>query len=112
VAAALRVRELDERLPWDHIDTLIPKSWLQEEWRRAMQGEYGQDCRCSRCNQCGVMEREHALCETMLRKARDGAAEVSSDAPLPERTEPLAAHACVSVSAAWARRVFYPTSNG
>ncbi|MBM3290738.1 MAG: TIGR03960 family B12-binding radical SAM protein, partial [Candidatus Hydrogenedentes bacterium] len=37
VQDAFRERALDERLPWDHIDVLIPKQWFQEDWQRAME---------------------------------------------------------------------------
>jgi hypothetical protein len=30
VAGEFRERALDERLPWDHIDVLMPKEWFQK----------------------------------------------------------------------------------
>lgn len=65
--AALRKRELDERLPWDHIDICIPKAWFQEDWARAMVLEHAQDCRHSKCHKCGVIDIHRPLCAAMLR---------------------------------------------
>lgn len=67
VAHALREREVDERLPWDHIDVLIPKSWFAEDWARAQELKHAQDCRHRKCHKCGVIFRERELCATMLR---------------------------------------------
>lgn len=42
-------------LPWDHIQTGVPKSLLAEELRRALEGIVSQGCgsrKCSRCHLC------------------------------------------------------------
>jgi len=72
---ALRERALDERLPWDHIDIHIPKSWFQEDWQRATELKHAPDCRHSQCHRCGVIDVERELCAHMLRNAIDGAKE-------------------------------------
>lgn len=72
VPGALRQRDLDERLPWDHIDVLIPKQWFQDDWHRAMELQHAQDCRHSKCHKCGVIDRERPLCASMLRKSIQG----------------------------------------
>jgi radical SAM family uncharacterized protein len=46
-----RVYALDEPLPWDGLDMLVTKRYLQEEYLRAMAGETTPDCR-TRCNGC------------------------------------------------------------
>ncbi|MCP4641980.1 MAG: TIGR03960 family B12-binding radical SAM protein [bacterium] len=69
---ALRQRDLDERLPWDHIDPLVSKDWLKEEWRRAMALEYAQDCRQGACNFCGVSDHKPALCSQMRQRSAEG----------------------------------------
>lgn len=86
VAAALGARDLDERLPWDHIDTLVRKDWLQDDYRRAMALEYARDCRVDGCRNCGVMDREHGLCAQMLTTAVDAEKEVPArpKGPQPE----------------------------
>lgn len=63
----MRERELDERLPWDHIDVMIPKAWFQADWERATQLKHAQDCRHKRCHKCGVIDVERELCAHMLR---------------------------------------------
>lgn len=67
VAHAIRERDLDERLPWDHLDMLIPKAWFQEDWKRALELKHAEDCRHKRCHKCGVIDKERDLCAAMLR---------------------------------------------
>jgi len=71
-AYELRERALDERLPWDHIDILIPKQWFQEDWQRALELQHAEDCRHSKCHRCGVIDQERPLCASMLRDAIEG----------------------------------------
>ena len=70
---ALRERQLDERLPWDHLDIHIPKRWLQEDWERAVELRHAPDCRHKKCHKCGVIDVERALCASMLRDNIEGA---------------------------------------
>lgn len=72
VAFQLRERDLNERLPWDHIDILIPKTWFQEDWQRALELKHAEDCRHSKCHRCGVISEERDLCAHMLRNSIDG----------------------------------------
>ncbi len=69
---ALRERDLDERLPWDHLDVLIPKGWFQADWKRALELHHAEDCRHKRCHKCGVIDRERPLCASMLRDHIEG----------------------------------------
>ncbi|NUP99319.1 MAG: TIGR03960 family B12-binding radical SAM protein [Armatimonadetes bacterium] len=70
----LREREVDEPLPWDHIDVMIPKGWLRSDWDRARNLDWQVDCRREqgKCNRCGVIDQETAACTTMLRRSREG----------------------------------------
>jgi radical SAM family uncharacterized protein/radical SAM-linked protein len=72
VKDALRARDVNERLPWDHIDVLIPKEWFQEDWKRALELQHAQDCRHKRCHKCGVIDVERELCASMLRDNIEG----------------------------------------
>lgn len=72
---ALRERDPAERLPWDHIDVLIPKEWFQQDWAKALELQHAGDCRAAKCWQCGVIDRERDLCLHMLRDCRQGARE-------------------------------------
>ncbi|MEW6744986.1 MAG: TIGR03960 family B12-binding radical SAM protein [Planctomycetota bacterium] len=68
----LRARELDERLPWDHIDVLVSKEWLAGDWRRALALGHARDCRQAKCHKCGVIDAERPLCAQMLRQSIQG----------------------------------------
>lgn len=72
---ALRERDPGERLPWDHIDTLVSRDWLEAEWARAKELRYAQDCRAGKCHACGVIQHERALCAHMLNNQKAGLAE-------------------------------------
>ena len=95
VENALRARELDERLPWDHIDVMIPKDWFVEDWKRAERLEHAPDCRHSQCHRCGVIDVERDLCAHMLRNAIDGAKEEGHWTPkkVKKEVDPLRAEA-------------------
>jgi hypothetical protein len=49
----LRVRDVDELLPWDFIDIGVTKNFLKREWERAMHGEVTPNCR-QKCAGCGA----------------------------------------------------------
>ncbi len=49
-----RERDLDEALPWDHLDTGLERSWLWEDWLDAQQAQSLEDCRFTGCYDCGV----------------------------------------------------------
>jgi radical SAM family uncharacterized protein/radical SAM-linked protein len=51
-----RRRQLDESLPWDHIDARVDKLFLQEQWRQGLRGEQIDDCRHGECQQCGACD--------------------------------------------------------
>ena len=64
-----RKRDLDEPLPWDHIDMRVAKSFLIKEWQAAHDEQVILDCRWHPCNDCGVCDFQtiqpqlHAACE-------------------------------------------------
>lgn len=94
VEHALRERQLDERLPWDHIDIHVPKSWFAEDWARAMELKHAEDCRHSKCHRCGVIDALRPLCAHMLRDNIEGAKEEKGwtrrpVAPRPESPGPV-----------------------
>ena len=51
-----RKRDLDEPLPWDHLDTRVSKDFLKEEKKRAGNLESTGDCRRGDCKGCGVCD--------------------------------------------------------
>jgi radical SAM family uncharacterized protein/radical SAM-linked protein len=52
-----RSRSMDELFPWDHIKSRVKKSYLEREWKKALQGKITPDCR-ERCLECGVCDHE------------------------------------------------------
>ncbi|MBU5635418.1 TIGR03960 family B12-binding radical SAM protein [Geomonas sp. Red69] len=52
----LRRRELDEVLPWDHIDCGVTKPFLLKEREASLVGAPTPDCRFDRCTGCGVCD--------------------------------------------------------
>ncbi|TGU74775.1 TIGR03960 family B12-binding radical SAM protein [Geomonas terrae] len=52
----LRRREVDEVLPWDHIDCGVTKEFHLKEREAALVGAATPDCRFDRCTGCGVCD--------------------------------------------------------
>ncbi|MEN9210139.1 MAG: TIGR03960 family B12-binding radical SAM protein, partial [Thermostichus sp. DG02_2_bins_29] len=46
--------DLEDPLPWDHIDTGIDKKWLQKDYRRALEAITVEDCSFEGCSACGI----------------------------------------------------------
>jgi len=51
-----RKRELNEPLPWDHIDAMVDKQFLKKEFELSAKGEKTPDCRLGECSACGVCD--------------------------------------------------------
>ena len=49
-----RTRDLDEVLPWDHVDVRVKKSYLWMEYQKALKGELTGPCRLEACTACGA----------------------------------------------------------
>ena len=49
-----RARELDEVLPWDHIDAGVSKRYLAQDYTASQRGETRPDCR-EQCFACGIL---------------------------------------------------------
>lgn len=52
----LRRRELDEVLPWDHLDCGVTREFLLEEREQAISEADTEDCRNGKCAACGVCD--------------------------------------------------------
>jgi radical SAM-linked protein len=52
-AIANRARDLDEPLPWDHIDCGVTKQFLKREYKKALQVKGTPDCHVGPCSNCG-----------------------------------------------------------
>jgi radical SAM-linked protein len=49
-------QNLDEPLPWDHIDSRVSRAFLKTEWEKALEGSMTDDCRQGSCAQCGTCD--------------------------------------------------------
>ncbi|MEG1858887.1 MAG: B12-binding domain-containing radical SAM protein, partial [Christensenellaceae bacterium] len=53
---ANRQRDTDEIMPFEHIDCLISKQYLQREYQRAIEQNTTVECR-QKCNACGLQNK-------------------------------------------------------
>lgn len=51
-----RERDEEEIFPWDHLSAGVEKSFLWNEYLKALRGEYTADCRYGDCHSCGACE--------------------------------------------------------
>jgi radical SAM family uncharacterized protein/radical SAM-linked protein len=81
----VRQRDVNEPLPWDHIDNRLDKSFLSREWENALESKFTADCRLEDCNQCGVCDFEEIDVKTYQafekELARHSGAGLDKDAP-------------------------------
>jgi radical SAM family uncharacterized protein/radical SAM-linked protein len=91
----LRRRELDEVLPWDHLDCGVSRAFLLKERELALREAATADCRFGECGACGV-------CDSVVSNRLFGA-----EAPLPVREE----HAALDVQPARMRLRFAKTGS-
>lgn len=54
MAAYHRARDLEEILPWDHINMGVSKKFLKEEYKAALAGRLTEDCRQAGCTGCAI----------------------------------------------------------
>lgn len=59
---ANRQRNVDEILPWDHIDIGVSKKYLLNEYKKALEGEITANCRAT-CGGCGAAAWDSGICE-------------------------------------------------
>ncbi|OGO76655.1 MAG: B12-binding domain-containing radical SAM protein [Clostridiales bacterium GWB2_37_7] len=60
---AYRRRDLEETLPWDHIDVGITKKFLKSEYKKALKADLTRDCRTV-CTGCGInLLEEGGVCK-------------------------------------------------
>ena len=57
----LRKRELDEVLPWDHVDIGVTKSFFKKEYEKAQKGQTTPNCR-EKCAGCGAAQFGTGVC--------------------------------------------------
>jgi len=54
-------RNIDEPLPWSHIDSLVDPQFLIDERNKSFQQDYTPDCRYHGCQQCGLCDFETVM---------------------------------------------------
>ncbi len=52
----LQAREIDEILPWEHLQTGIDRQFLEDELAKATEEIYTPDCRYHACQKCGLCD--------------------------------------------------------
>jgi radical SAM-linked protein len=77
----LRARQLDEPLPWDHLDAGVNREFLRRERELALTGTATADCRGGDCSACGVCDFR----EIRMRPQPD-----SAEIPQKQATPPAA----------------------
>lgn len=80
-----RARNLDEVLPWDHLEAGAKKSFLVAEREKAIAGAYTPDCRSGHCSGCGV-------CDFRNTRLRLHVPEEQGDSKTDDPVLPVAAH--------------------
>ncbi len=88
IDTALKGHSPGERLPWDHIDLMLSKSWLRQEWESAIANEHSEDCRTGKCNLCGVNDTLPELCKNMIERSKNAKTGHIENAPPAPRIEP------------------------
>jgi radical SAM-linked protein len=51
-----RFRDMEEKLPWSHLDCGVSTDYLWNEYEKALAEEFTSDCRTNGCNTCGVCD--------------------------------------------------------
>ena len=93
-----RQRDVNEPLPWDHIDSGVAKTYLAAEWEHALQGKITGDCRDGVCNQCGVCDFQ-----TIEPRTADSAVAVCSH-ELPPQPVPASSPPYVTYQIQYAKK--------
>lgn len=52
-----RQRTQEEIFPWEHVSPGVEKKYLQQEWKKAQEGQLTKDCRRTNCQGCGVCQK-------------------------------------------------------
>lgn len=82
-----RRRELDEILPWDHLDCGVSREFLLTERERAMSCTATTDCRGGSCTGCGICDFEEIKMRLNAPGCFEAHGPASPPAPEPSRQE-------------------------
>jgi radical SAM-linked protein len=81
----LRRRELDEVLPWDHLDCGVNRDFLLAERERALAEADTRDCRDGSCSACGVCDFNVVATKLSVKSAIPVRPGIQSDEPTAAR---------------------------
>lgn len=94
----LREREMEEQLPWQHLETGVDLQFLKDEMVKAKEEVYTPDCRYHACQKCGLCDFEtllpivHNRAGKQLEEMTEAAPVVVAKAPyagsLPDKPHP------------------------
>jgi radical SAM family uncharacterized protein/radical SAM-linked protein len=88
----LRERSREEVLPWDHLHCGVDRSFLEQEFDRALHCSYTPDCRNNSCRKCGLCDfktikpRVNATCDLPPVQARK---KTAGDRPADNDHQPV-----------------------
>ena len=80
----LRPRDLDEILPWQHLQSGVDESFLKQELRKAHTEEYTPDCRYHSCQKCGLCDFK-TLQPIVIQRKRGQEAETGTTSPTEQQ---------------------------
>jgi len=83
----IREKDLDEKLPWDHIFKGVTKSFLKREYEHSVLGKETPDCRLSGCHACGLMH--HDACQEIIHSEKKEVKTKNNDSQNFGRTKKL-----------------------
>lgn len=69
--------DIDQPLPWDHIDKGVTKKFLRDEYHRALGQDVTPDCRFSDCKKCGLMGEK--VCKEIIQNPDSAVNEIEPD---------------------------------
>jgi radical SAM family uncharacterized protein/radical SAM-linked protein len=77
----LRTREMNETLPWQHLQTGVDLQFLKDELEKAKEEIYTPDCRYHACQKCGLCDFKTIFPIVYNRPGKEAYTEISSPAP-------------------------------
>jgi len=81
----VRQRDLNEALPWDHIDKGVSKRYLIKEYKKSLERTPTPDCRTTTCHGCGLMST--AACKEIINGSHGNAEPKVATDPKREKTQ-------------------------
>ena len=87
-----RPRQMDEPLPWSHIDCGISDSYMEKEYQKALDTHITEDCREHECNGCGICDFKKVqpvLHNPLKQNSKSGESISQDESSSMEKSSPL-----------------------